>query len=480
MTSCALTIKECHIIPCIFRLIVLVRYVLLRPCHCAPIAGLYFFFFFFFFFAAHTRSYFTNSLFSQFHGSSCSVRDVRIQRQAVTLNFTLRRFFFFFFSFSSSVYCRFKVIAWESRKDTFLRKRHDATCRKDQKQSQQRDNSEKVSRLFNLSPRQTGKISSILVSSQRVSVVSPSSPSSSSPIAVFFVVVVVVVVMTEYQQYIKKRKKNKQTNERKRKKLQKDTEKIHAIESCSPIDSRPRDWVGFVRFLRCLFSLCIILYRTQCDTTCLSTNVSCESKTWKAPYGRWTKWSFTRDVLNALAARPGTLPPSHRQKTKNLTAAFFIILSFIYSLYVSIDLFTSTYIFIYIFTTYIIYILSYFSSLSLSIDIYIIIITILPSFWNPPTLKMDFHHNKRKKKKREKKRKDRFQTTIRNNRPRSHPISFIFFNFPFIPRVPLFVFLIILILIIIIIYIYIYIYISIYFFLLYLYVFLHIYLDIYI
>lgn len=26
MTSCALTIKECHIIPCIFRLIVLVRY----------------------------------------------------------------------------------------------------------------------------------------------------------------------------------------------------------------------------------------------------------------------------------------------------------------------------------------------------------------------------------------------------------------------------------------------------------------------
>jgi len=73
-------------------------------------------------------------------------------------------------------------------------------------------------------------------------------------------------------------------------------------------DYRGRDWVGFVRFLRCLFSLCIILYRTQCDTTCLSTNVSCESKMWKGPYGRWTKWNFTRDARSALAARPGTLP----------------------------------------------------------------------------------------------------------------------------------------------------------------------------
>ena len=72
-------------------------------------------------------------------------------------------------------------------------------------------------------------------------------------------------------------------------------------------------WLSWLRsFLRCLFSLCIILYRTQCDTTCLSTNVSCESKTWKGPYGRWTKWSFTRDVLNALAARLGTLPPDTR------------------------------------------------------------------------------------------------------------------------------------------------------------------------
>ena len=151
--------------------------------------------------------------------------------------------------------------------------------------------------------------------------------------------------MTECRLYTKKKKR----------KAKKDTEKLHAIESCSPIDSRPRDWVGFVRFLRCLFSLCIILYRTQCDTTCLSTNVSCESKTWKAPYGRWTKWSFTRDVLNALAARPGTLPPSHRQK-KFYCRVFYTLY------YVSIVLFTS----IYIFTTYIIYI----SYLSFSIFFY--------------------------------------------------------------------------------------------------------------
>lgn len=91
-------------------------------------------------------------------------------------------------------------------------------------------------------------------------------------------------------------------------------------------DYRDRDWVGFVRFLRCLFSLCIILYRTQCDTTCLSTNVSCESKTWKGPYGRWTKWSFTRDAHNALAARPGTLPlPMPHRSEKIITTALFTL-----------------------------------------------------------------------------------------------------------------------------------------------------------
>lgn len=97
-----------------------------------------------------------------------------------------------------------------------------------------------------------------------------------------------------------------------------------------PADYRGRDWVGFVRFLRCLFSLCIILYRTQCDTTCLSTNVSCESKTWKGRYGRWTKWSFTRDGRSALAARPGTLPLPmlHRSEKKyNYNRAFYSLYS---------------------------------------------------------------------------------------------------------------------------------------------------------
>lgn len=114
------------------------------------------------------------------------------------------------------------------------------------------------------------------------------------------------------------------------------------ISPLPPADYRGRDWVGFVRFLRCLFSLCIILYRTQCDTTCLSTNVSCESKTWKGPYGRWTKWSFTRDGHSALAARPGTLPlPMLHRSEKNIitTALFtlFILSLFLYFSYTNIS-----------------------------------------------------------------------------------------------------------------------------------------------
>jgi len=55
--------------------------------------------------------------------------------------------------------------------------------------------------------------------------------------------------------------------------------------------------------------MCIILYRMQCDTTCLSTNVSWGWRTWKVPCGQWTKWNFTSAGPNGAQ-----LGMSHRSR----------------------------------------------------------------------------------------------------------------------------------------------------------------------
>lgn len=48
--------------------------------------------------------------------------------------------------------------------------------------------------------------------------------------------------------------------------------------------------------------------RTQCDTTCHSTSVSCAWRMLREPCGQWTRWNFTKDGRSGARPELGLLP----------------------------------------------------------------------------------------------------------------------------------------------------------------------------